>query len=140
MDARYSGKNQHHCRSTTVRCGVWGPRVESKDVTTGKTPRKDAARNRRRILEAAELVFARRGLDGSVEEVAASAGVGVASVYRAFGSKAGLVKEVFEDVLDRAIAVLDECARRHRLGCALRGTAPHVRDASKGTRCLPGPV
>lgn len=29
VDARYSGKNQHHCRSTTVRFGVWGPRGES---------------------------------------------------------------------------------------------------------------
>jgi AcrR family transcriptional regulator len=79
-------------------------------VTTGKTPRKDAARNRRRILEAAELVFARRGLDGSIEEVAGAAGVGVASVYRAFGSKADLVQEVFAGVLDRAVAVIDECA------------------------------
>lgn len=79
-------------------------------VSTQKTMRKDAARNRQRILEAAESVFARRGLDVSVEDVANAAGVGVASIYRAFGSKAGLVEMLFADVVERAAAALDECA------------------------------
>jgi AcrR family transcriptional regulator len=46
---------------------------------------------RRRLLEAAEAVFARDGLDAPVPAIAAAAGVGVGSVYRAFGSKDEIV-------------------------------------------------
>ena len=42
---------------------------------------------RERLLEAATEVFARRGLDAPMSEVAEEAGAGVASVYRAFASK-----------------------------------------------------
>jgi AcrR family transcriptional regulator len=53
--------------------------------------RADAARNRRRILAAAEALATERGLDGlSVAEVAQAAGVGVGTIYRRFGDRTGL--------------------------------------------------
>ena len=45
------------------------PVVVHPDDTT-RALRRDAAENRKRILDAAGCVFAEHGLDGSVEEVA----------------------------------------------------------------------
>lgn len=49
-----------------------------------------------RILDAAELVFAEKGLDGSsLRDITKAANVNVASVSYHFGSKAGLIEAVF---------------------------------------------
>jgi AcrR family transcriptional regulator len=59
--------------------------------------RADAARNRRRILEAAERLAAERGVGGlSMEEVASAAGVGVGTLYRRFESRAGLARALLD--------------------------------------------
>src|SRR5262249_61488946 len=44
--------------------------------------RRDAERNRQRILTAAAEVFTQRGLDATLDDVARQAGVGVGTVYR----------------------------------------------------------
>jgi AcrR family transcriptional regulator len=55
------------------------------------TERCDAARNRARVLTAAERLFAERGAEGvSMDEIAHEAGVGKGTLYRRFGDKAGL--------------------------------------------------
>ncbi|GAA2638240.1 TetR/AcrR family transcriptional regulator [Actinomadura fulvescens] len=60
--------------------------------------RADAAHNRRKILAAAADVIAARGAEGlSMDEVARAAGVGVGTVYRRFGDRAGLVYAVIDD-------------------------------------------
>jgi AcrR family transcriptional regulator len=51
----------------------------------------DADGKRLRLLEAAEDVFARDGLEAPVPAIAAAAGAGVGSVYRAFASKDEIV-------------------------------------------------
>ena len=51
----------------------------------------DAGGKRLRLLEAAEAVFARDGLEAPVPAIAAAAGAGVGSVYRAFASKDEIV-------------------------------------------------
>jgi AcrR family transcriptional regulator len=56
--------------------------------------RSDAVRNRERVLEAARSVFAERGLDACVDEVATRAGVGKATVYRSFPTKDHLVAAI----------------------------------------------
>ncbi|MDO8188807.1 helix-turn-helix domain-containing protein [Conexibacter sp. JD483] len=57
--------------------------------------RADAARNRRRILEAAERLFDERGVGNvTMAEVAAAAGVGKATIFRRFGDKATLLDEL----------------------------------------------
>lgn len=61
--------------------------------------RADAARNRRRILAAADALATERGLERlSVAEVAQAAGVGVGTIYRRFGDRTGLAYAL----LDRA--------------------------------------
>ena len=70
--------------------------------------RADALRNRRRVLDAAAEVFAERGLDAGIDEVARRAGVGHATVFRRFPTKDALVSEL---LLDRMRAVLALCER-----------------------------
>lgn len=70
--------------------------------------RADAERNRRRILEAAGRLFAERGLDVPLDEIAAEAGVGIGTVYRRFGDKERLIDALFAD---RIQAVTDHARR-----------------------------
>ncbi len=54
--------------------------------------------SRRRILEAAEILFARDGYGPtSVEAIAALAGVGPATVYNCFGAKGGVAAHLFRE-------------------------------------------
>jgi AcrR family transcriptional regulator len=60
-------------------------------LPTEQTERADAASNRRRILEAATELFAERGAACvSMQDVARAAGVGMGTMYRRFGDRAGL--------------------------------------------------
>ena len=61
-----------------------------------------------RLLEAAESVLEKRGLNGaSVPEIARRAGVSPASIYRRFVDKDGLLREVFERFFQRALQTND---------------------------------
>jgi AcrR family transcriptional regulator len=67
--------------------------------------RSDARRNRTRILEVAEQVFADKGPQASTEEVAVAAGVGIGTVFRHFPTKAALLEGV---VLSKIRRLIDE--------------------------------
>ncbi len=59
--------------------------------------RADAARNRIRVLEAAEKLFAERGVDAvTMDDVAGAAGVGKGTLYRRFGDKGGLAMALLD--------------------------------------------
>jgi len=60
--------------------------------------RADAARNRARILCAAQRLFAERGVSCvSMDEVAERAGVGKGTLFRRFGSRAALARAVLSE-------------------------------------------
>jgi AcrR family transcriptional regulator len=62
------------------------------------TERADAARNRRRILHAAERLFAERGVEAvSMDDVARAAGVGKGTLYRRFGDRSGLARALVSE-------------------------------------------
>jgi AcrR family transcriptional regulator len=69
-------------------------------ASSGRPLRKDAERNRQRILVAAGELFAEKGLDVTLDAVAERAGVGVATVYRRFADKEQLIDGLFEERLD----------------------------------------
>jgi AcrR family transcriptional regulator len=73
--------------------------------------RRDAERNRQRILKAASEVFTERGLDVSLDEVARHAGVGVGTVYRRFRTKEELVEALFVDRIEEVAALAEEAAQ-----------------------------
>lgn len=59
--------------------------------------RADAARNRRKVLAAAERLFAERGVVAvSMDDVAAAAGVGKGTLYRRFGDRSGLAAALLD--------------------------------------------
>ncbi|WP_319944066.1 TetR/AcrR family transcriptional regulator [Nocardia aurantia] len=67
-------------------------------ATTPAPPRRlraDAARNQQRILAAARRLFADRGLEVTLDDVAEAAGVGIGTVYRRYANKHELINEVF---------------------------------------------
>jgi AcrR family transcriptional regulator len=74
----------------------------SPEPTTGAdaqdqpTLRADAERNRERIVTAAQEVFAEWGLNAALEKIARRAGVGIATLYRRFPSRANLIAASFE--------------------------------------------
>ena len=66
--------------------------------TAAPTERADAARNRRKVLGAAEELFATRGVAAvSMDDVAAAAGVGKGTLYRRFGDKSGLASALLDE-------------------------------------------
>jgi AcrR family transcriptional regulator len=74
-------------------------------VGEGRALRADAARNRARILEAAEAVFAVEGIEAPVDTIAEKAGVGVGTLYRHFPTKEKLCEAI---LLDRLRGLTDD--------------------------------
>ena len=70
--------------------------------------RRDAERNRQRILEAAREVFAMRGLSVTMDDIAHHAGVGVGTVYRRFPDKELLIDALFEERIGMLVAVAEQ--------------------------------
>lgn len=69
--------------------------------------RKDAQRNRERLVDAARAVFAERGLDASLEEVARRAGVSIGTLYNHFPARADLVAAVFADRAETVVRIAE---------------------------------
>ena len=71
--------------------------------------RADAERNRQRLLAAAKDLFATRGLDVTLDEVARHAGVGTGTAYRRFPNKDALVDALMVDRIGELAAIAQEC-------------------------------
>lgn len=65
--------------------------------------RADARRNRVRILDAAEAVFAESGPRASTEEVARRAGVAIGTVFRHFPTKDDLLAAIMKRLLAQLV-------------------------------------
>lgn len=66
--------------------------------------RRDALRNRKLLTDKPREVFAEQGLDAPLDEIAQRAGVGNATLYRHFPTRAALVDEVFRDAFAETTA------------------------------------
>jgi len=84
---------------------------EAASAATERHLRADARRNRERVLQAADEMLAARGVDASIDEIAARAGVGVGTVYRNFPTKEALLQALLvarlEPVLSAARAAAE---------------------------------
>ncbi|MDQ0377250.1 TetR/AcrR family transcriptional regulator [Amycolatopsis thermophila] len=82
----------------------------TRDTLRAASPRplrRDAERNRLRILSAAKEVFRERGFDATLDDVAHRAGLGVGTVYRRFPNKEHLIDAMFA----RRLEEIEEGAR-----------------------------
>jgi len=93
--------------------------------------RRDAERNRLRILQAAREVFADRGFDASLDQVAAHAGLGVGTVYRRFADKDALIDALFEEGIDEVAAAQARALSTRPVG------GPGRLPSAGHTRCEP---
>lgn len=78
--------------------------VTSAPDAVARPLRRDAERNRARILDAAREVYAAEGLDAGFDEIARVAGVGVGTVYRRFPQRGDLVEALFEQEIGDVVA------------------------------------
>jgi AcrR family transcriptional regulator len=83
--------------------------------------RADAQRNRDAIVVAARDVMGRRGLDAPLDEIAQTAGVGNATVYRHFPTRQGLVQAVFADGMRRYASAAERALEVGDPEAAVRG-------------------
>ncbi|RKN69088.1 MULTISPECIES: TetR/AcrR family transcriptional regulator [unclassified Microbacterium] len=70
--------------------------------------RSDAKENRDRVLAAARELFGTDGLDVTMRQIARRAGVGPATLYRRFPTKADLVRAAFVNELDACRSIVVE--------------------------------
>jgi AcrR family transcriptional regulator len=73
----------------------------SSSPPTSRPLRSDALRNRGLLIDAARELFAERGVDVALEEVARHAGVSIGTLYNRFPTRAALIEAVFADRLEK---------------------------------------
>ncbi|MEU3838664.1 TetR family transcriptional regulator [Streptomyces sp. NPDC028635] len=101
--------------------------------------RRDAQRNRKLLTDTAREVFAEQGLHAPLDVIARRAGVGNATLYRHFPTRAALVDEVFRDALTETTAAGERARTAHD---AWTGLTEYVRTvfaslaADRGTNDL----
>ena len=88
--------------------------------------RADAERNRRRIVDAAQAVFAETGLDAPLDEIAQRAGVGIATLYRRFPTREDLVAASFAPKMAQYVAAVEEALQAADAWAGFCGYVEHV--------------
>jgi AcrR family transcriptional regulator len=83
-----------------VQKAAGGPRPDSA-AGAERGLRADARRNRDALLAAGAEVFAERGPDASLEEIARRAGVGIGTLYRHFPDRDALTEAVYRNEVER---------------------------------------
>jgi AcrR family transcriptional regulator len=106
-------------------------------ATTADRPlRRDAERNRERILAAAREAFAEEGLDVGLHEIARRAGVGVGTVYRRFPDKDVLIDALFVDRIDEAVAAAEHALTHENAWLGLTEFLERTLELQEGDRGL----
>jgi AcrR family transcriptional regulator len=84
--------------------------VSAKTATEPRRLRADAARNREALIDAAQRLFTTRGLAVTLDDIAAEAGVNVATAYRHFANKHELARAFLQQIVDEAISIAKDAA------------------------------
>src|SRR3954469_18159951 len=107
-----------------------------------KRRRADARRNHELLLAAAKEVFAEQGADAPLDDIARRAGIGNATLYRNFPTRADLMVAVFADEVaelsSRGEDLLGESCADDGLFAWLRVFIEHVATKRDLALSLPG--
>lgn len=76
------------------------PSEEPGGRTAARSKRADAVRNQQALLTAAAEVFTASGVNAPIRQIAARAGVGLATIYRHFPTRADLVTAVYHHQIE----------------------------------------
>ncbi|MFJ8002327.1 TetR/AcrR family transcriptional regulator [Streptomyces sp. NPDC096310] len=86
----------------------WTTSTPPPEPPPSRPLRADAERNRQRLITAAQEVFAERGLEVTLDDIARHAGVGVGTAYRRFAGREELIDAVFESALQHLIGLAEQ--------------------------------
>lgn len=107
----------------------------------GPIPRRaDALRNREAVVRAAAAVFAEKGLDAGIPEIAARAGVGKATVYRSFPSKEHLVAAVAIERLEWIAGVAGAALAEPDAGAAFERVVAELAERQADDHAIAGSI
>jgi AcrR family transcriptional regulator len=88
------------------------------------------------MIEAATELFADRGLDAPLDEIASRAGVGNATLYRHFPTRWALIAAVFVGQMEQYTEVIETAAAQPDPGPALRSCVTGIGELQAGSRGL----
>ncbi|MGV2918775.1 TetR/AcrR family transcriptional regulator [Streptomyces alfalfae] len=114
---------------------------------TERPLRRDAERNRQRLLEAARELMARDGLEVPYEAIARAAGSGMGTLYRRFPQRHDLVDALFAEHVEAVVGLARQALqadapwtgltwfmeRQFELEAGNRGLSELLRGAQQGT-------
>ena len=95
-----AGRGARGAAPSPARSGPCAERGGGRGVTRpgpARRERKDAVRNRARLIAAARAVFAEHGFGATLDDIARAAGVGTGTAYRHFPNKHAVAAEVLAD-------------------------------------------
>jgi AcrR family transcriptional regulator len=95
-------------RSTKTSGVEQVPPPERPEAGPDRVMRADARRNHDTLLAAGATVFAERGADASMEEIARQAGVGIGTLYRHFPTRDALTEAVYRREVERLCDGVDD--------------------------------
>jgi AcrR family transcriptional regulator len=107
-------------------------------TTPDRPKRADAVRNRERVVQAAAQALAELGPDVSIDDVAARAGVGRATVYRCFPTKDHLIAAVAIERLARFEQMADLALEEADAGAAFRELLVAIAESNAKDRIMLG--
>lgn len=84
-----------------------------------RKPRVDAERNRESLVSAGKAVFAERGPNASLEEIARRAGVGIGTFYRHFPNRESIIEAVYCREVERLAVSAKDLVQQSAPGEAL---------------------
>ena len=102
----------------------------------GRPLRKDAARNRILLIEAAREVFATRGFEASMDDIAHHAGLGVGTAYRHFANKYDLANAIFDTAVEAFVDSAVAGTAQADAWDALMGVVEQTMTAQTGNRAF----
>jgi AcrR family transcriptional regulator len=95
--------------------------AESAHDKRSRLVRADAVRNRRAVLDAARAVFQRDGLAAQMDDIAATAGLGVGTLYRHFPTRHALIRVLVRERQERLVESVRAAADADDPWAALEG-------------------
>ena len=76
--------------------------------TPARPLRRDAQRNHDLLVQAARDVFAAKGLDAPLDEIARRAGVSPGTLYHRFATREALIEAAMQEHVEQAVAIAQE--------------------------------
>lgn len=110
--------------------------MPAKPAPKPRAQRLDAQRNRARVLQVAQAVFARAGASATMAQIARAAELGVGTLYRHFPTKEALLESIVRERLAQVIADAAALEQGRDPGAALRAFLERLIDESEARKHL----